>query len=153
MDGLRSPYTRLAEQKLAESKQKPARPEQKSAEPALENQVSQYFNQESDSGGDDEAYINQELPVITQENPDSSEVEEGEETGEWEPLNRESDSTRFSTREMKTPGWFADYVIQVKVCTGVYTPENIKEAISREDSVWWKLSMDEEMENLSRNNT
>lgn len=54
-------------------------------------------------------------------------------------------------RNRKMPSRYNDYVIAAKMCTIAYAPQTFKEAVNGPDSVKWKLSMDEEMENMKTN--
>ncbi|KAK7590678.1 hypothetical protein V9T40_002291 [Parthenolecanium corni] len=56
------------------------------------------------------------------------------------------------TRVKRKPSHLDDYIVQIKLCTTICTPDSYREAMQSEDAVAWKLSMDEEIRNLQKNN-
>lgn len=165
-----SSYVRLAENKgvndekeenIYRKTSEPSRTEK----PSEQGDTETFFYSRLDGDNSDDEEKMQEQPELQNREPDDEnqveilpdsvqapdQLEEAKEEIVQAPA-QEVETPGRPPRDRKIPGRFEDYIIQVKLCTKVYSPEKFSEAMSGEDAEKWKISMDEEMENLRRNN-
>ncbi|KAK7590538.1 hypothetical protein V9T40_002151 [Parthenolecanium corni] len=133
-----SPYVKLAENRVRQPTEKlkniaPTRSSAASTKTPIAG-----FGEYEDSSDDGD---NPAVPEIAQENVEAA---DNSPEGSSETITRPA-------REKKTPSKFADYVVEVKLCTRICVPENFKEASTGVDAEKWKQAMDEEIQVLEKN--
>lgn len=136
-----TPYVRLAEQKS----------EKVIGEENSVQKLDEHSTDEEDGSGAERG----PLPIL----PTSPEVVENSQSSgnqEEEPLEEYDgpvapEISSRPVRERKAPVRLDDYVIEIKLCTCACAPDTFREAMDGENSVKWKHSMDEEMENFRKN--
>lgn len=155
-----TPYVRLASEQLQPVKQRiPSmlKYEESTTEEDEENgkanTVENFENLQVEENLDEEntgqSNRNQEGEAEAQPEGQNEAVE-NQNVGQQGPEQIQQASSR-PIRTKRKPSHLDDYVVQIKLCTTVCTPDSYQEAMRSEDAVAWKMSMDEEIRNLQKN--